>query len=88
MVVVVVVVVLIFEPLCICRKYGFVSYMRELFTCPEPVMRYLCKMNNVHQVPIGTRKTKDNLQVVVHECPEIKLFYTDVDRVILIRLIS
>ena len=66
---------------CGCRKYGFVSYLRELFTCPEPVMRYLCKMYNVHQVPVGTRYTKDNVQVVVNNCPEIKLFYTDLDRV-------
>jgi len=46
-------------------------------------MRYLCKMYNVHKVPVGTRHTKDNLQVVVRDCPEIKLFYTDADRVIL-----
>ena len=44
-------------------------------------MRYLCKMYNVHQVPVGTRYTKDNVQVVVDNCPEIKLFYTDLDRV-------
>lgn len=62
------------------KKYGFVSYMRELFTCPEPVMRYLCKMYNVHRVPVGTRHTKDNLEAVVRHCPEIKLFYTDIDR--------
>ena len=67
--------------MCGCRKYEFVSYLRELFTCPEPVMRYLCKMYNVHQVPVGTRYTKDNVQVVVDNCPEIKLFYTDLDRV-------
>ena len=39
-------------------------------------------MYKVHQVPVGTRYTKDNLQVVVRDCPEIKLFYTDLDRVI------
>ena len=71
-----------------CRKYGFVSYMRELFTCPEPVMRYLCKMYNVHKVPVGTRYTKDNLEVVIRDCPEIKLFYTDLDRVLMTEIIT
>jgi len=62
--------------------------MRELFTCPEPVMRYLCKMYHVYKVPVGTRHTKDNLEGVVRDCPEIKLFYTDQDRVIIIKLIN
>lgn len=70
-----------FSMVLLFRKYGFVSYMRELFTCPEPVMRYLCKMYNIHKVPVGTRYTKDNLHVVIRDCPEVRLFYTDVDRV-------
>jgi len=47
-------------------------------------MRYLCKMYHVYKVPIGTRHTKDNVEVVVRDCPDVKLFYTDVDRVRLI----
>jgi len=69
--------------MCMCRKYGFVSYVRELFTCPEPVLRYLCKMNNVHQVPVGTSYTKARVEAFTKDCPEIKLFFTDDDRVII-----
>jgi len=51
-------------------------------------MRYLCKMYHVYKVPVGTRHTKDNLEGVVRDCPEIKLFYTDQDRVIIVKLMN
>lgn len=39
------------------RRYGFYAYLQSLFTAPEPIMKYLCKMYRVHQIPVGTELT-------------------------------
>lgn len=39
------------------RRYGFYAYLKSLFTAPEPIMKYLCKMYRVHQIPVGTEVT-------------------------------
>lgn len=46
------------------RRYGFFSYLRELFDAPEEVMSYLCYQYKVNDVPIGTEKTKSMIEMV------------------------
>ncbi|XP_059171563.1 structural maintenance of chromosomes protein 5-like [Physella acuta] len=58
------------------RQYGFERYMQSLFTCPDPVMRYLCMMYRVHAIPIGSNAIKDNIDRILAECQELSIFYT------------
>ncbi|NWR38705.1 SMC5 protein, partial [Tachuris rubrigastra] len=57
------------------HQYGFFSYLRELFDAPCPVMSYLCYQYRVHEVPVGTEKTRDMIERVIRET-EVKQVYT------------
>ncbi|NXD16149.1 SMC5 protein, partial [Nothocercus nigrocapillus] len=57
------------------HRYGFFSYLRELFDAPRPVMSYLCFQYRVHDVPVGTEKTKNMIERVIHET-KFKQIYT------------
>lgn len=46
------------------RRYGFFSYLNSLFTAPDPIMKYLCRIYNVHNIPIGTEATNRHFQEV------------------------
>lgn len=46
------------------KKLGFYSFLRELFVGPEPVVRYLCKMYKVHNIPVGDHTTYENFGVI------------------------
>ncbi|XP_010157841.1 PREDICTED: structural maintenance of chromosomes protein 5-like, partial [Eurypyga helias] len=50
------------------HRYGFFSYLRELFDAPHPVMSYLCSQYRVHDVPVGTEKTRNMIERV--RCPK------------------
>lgn len=54
--------------LILFSRYGFFSYLRELFDAPDPVMSYLCSQYRVHDVPVGTEKTRNMIERV--RCPE------------------
>ncbi|RUS70585.1 hypothetical protein EGW08_021655, partial [Elysia chlorotica] len=62
-------------PISHYKKYGFQRYMQQLFTCPEPVMRYLCLMYNVHRIPVGSRDIKNNTERISAECQELNTYY-------------
>ncbi|GFO25795.1 structural maintenance of chromosomes protein 5-like [Plakobranchus ocellatus] len=64
------------HPISRYKKYGFQRYMQQLFTCPEPVMRYLCRMYNVHCIPVGSNEIKNNTARISVECPELTNYYT------------
>ncbi|NWT05556.1 SMC5 protein, partial [Mionectes macconnelli] len=64
------------------RQYGFFSYLRELFDAPRPVMSYLCYQYRVHEVPVGTEKTRDMIERVIRET-KIKQIYTAEERYII-----
>ncbi|NXK89107.1 SMC5 protein, partial [Formicarius rufipectus] len=49
------------------HRYGFFSYLRELFDAPHPVMSYLCFQYRVHEVPVGTEKTREMIERVLQE---------------------
>lgn len=63
------------HPISRYSKYGFQRYMQQLFTCPEPVMRYLCLMYNVHRIPVGSQAIKNNTERISTECPELISYY-------------
>lgn len=51
-------------PLPELQQFGFHAYVRDLFTAPEPMIRYFCKNNNVHNVPVGDQRSYDNLGMI------------------------
>lgn len=58
-------------------QFGFVNYMNDYIVCAEGVRRYLCAQYHVHNIPVGTRQTKDLVEEIKLRCPELRLFYTD-----------
>ncbi|XP_034028187.1 structural maintenance of chromosomes protein 5 [Thalassophryne amazonica] len=61
------------------RRFGFFSYLREMFDAPDEVMSYLCHQYRVNDVPVGTAKTKSLIKMVILE-PYIKVLYTSEER--------
>ncbi|KAF1583617.1 UNVERIFIED_CONTAM: Structural maintenance of chromosomes protein 5, partial [Eudyptes robustus] len=57
------------------HRYGFFSYLRELFDAPHPVMSYLCSQYRVHDVPVGTEKTRNMIERVIQET-KLRQIYT------------
>ncbi|XP_050769481.1 structural maintenance of chromosomes protein 5 [Gymnogyps californianus] len=57
------------------HRYGFFSYLRELFDAPHPVMSYLCSQYHVHDVPVGTEKTRNMIERVIQEA-NLRQMYT------------
>ncbi|XP_060572956.1 structural maintenance of chromosomes protein 5-like [Ruditapes philippinarum] len=58
------------------RKYGFHSYLMDLFTCPEAVMKFLCTQYKVQSIPVGDNRTKELVDKIVKEQPDLNCFYT------------
>lgn len=50
--------------LCICRRFGFLTFLRELFDAPDEVMSYLCHQYRVNDVPVGNDQTKAMIKTV------------------------
>lgn len=50
--------------LLICRRFGFFTYLREMFDAPDEVMSYLCHQYKVHDVPVGNEQTKSMIKTV------------------------
>ena len=59
-----------------CRQYGFFSYMKDLFQCPDSVMAYLCVLYNVHKIPVGDDSARRHVEKVICAHPEVRQFYT------------
>ncbi|XP_041314376.1 structural maintenance of chromosomes protein 5 isoform X3 [Pyrgilauda ruficollis] len=64
------------------HRYGFYSYLRELFDAPPPVMSYLCYQYHVHNVPVGTQKTRDMIERVIQET-NLRHMYTAEEKYII-----
>uniref|UniRef100_A0A8U7NB77 Structural maintenance of chromosomes protein 5 n=1 Tax=Corvus moneduloides TaxID=1196302 RepID=A0A8U7NB77_CORMO len=64
------------------HRYGFYSYLRELFDAPHPVMSYLCSQYRVHDVPVGTEKTRDMIERVIQET-NLRQMYTAEERYVI-----
>ncbi|KAK2851334.1 hypothetical protein Q5P01_007610 [Channa striata] len=61
------------------RRFGFFSYLREMFDAPEEVMSYLCHQYRVHDVPVGNDQTRAMIKTVIEE-PYLKVLYTTEER--------
>lgn len=48
----------------VCRRFGFFTYLREMFDAPDEVMSYLCFHYKVHDVPVGNEQTKALIKTV------------------------
>lgn len=46
------------------RRFGFFTYLREMFDAPDEVMSYLCHQYRVHDVPVGNERTKSMIKTV------------------------
>nr|XP_056703901.1 structural maintenance of chromosomes protein 5 [Euleptes europaea] len=68
-----------FKPIEELKRYGFFSYLRELFDAPQPVMSYLCHQYHVHEVPVGTEKTRNMIERVINET-KLRQLYTAEER--------
>ncbi|XP_042307545.1 structural maintenance of chromosomes protein 5 isoform X2 [Sceloporus undulatus] len=67
------------KPIEELHRYGFFSYMRELFDAPSPVMSYLCHQYRVHEVAIGSEKTRNMIERVIKET-KLRQLYTAEER--------
>ncbi|XP_041801701.1 structural maintenance of chromosomes protein 5 [Chelmon rostratus] len=61
------------------RRFGFFSYLREMFDAPDEVMSYLCYQYGVHDVPVGNEQTKAMMNTVIEE-PYLRVLYTTDER--------
>ncbi|XP_041656098.1 structural maintenance of chromosomes protein 5 isoform X2 [Cheilinus undulatus] len=61
------------------RRFGFFTYLREMFDAPEEVMSYLCHQYRVHDVPVGNDQTKAMIKTVIEE-PYLRVLYTTEER--------
>ncbi|XP_029775636.1 structural maintenance of chromosomes protein 5 isoform X2 [Suricata suricatta] len=48
------------------KQYGFFSYLRELFDAPDPVMSFLCCNYHIHEVPVGTERTREKIERTIN----------------------
>ncbi|KAM4810434.1 structural maintenance of chromosomes protein 5 [Rhinophrynus dorsalis] len=67
------------RPITELQQYGFFSYLKELFDAPQPVMNYLCAQYHVHEVPVGTEKTRSMIEKVINET-KLRQIYTAEER--------
>ncbi|XP_033109453.1 structural maintenance of chromosomes protein 5-like [Anneissia japonica] len=57
------------------RQWGFEYYLTDLFDGPNAVISYLCKQYRIHNIPLGTKWTQENVKKVIEESG-IRYFYT------------
>ncbi|KAK3096507.1 hypothetical protein FSP39_000824 [Pinctada imbricata] len=65
------------HPISHYSEHGFHSYLKEFINCADGVMRYLCAQYNLHNIPVGNRRTKERVEIIKEKCPELSRFYTD-----------
>ncbi|KAL0279416.1 UNVERIFIED_CONTAM: hypothetical protein PYX00_000981 [Menopon gallinae] len=56
-------------PLNQIRPLGFFSYMKDLITGPNHIIRYLCKVYKIHCIPIGDETVKSKCDQVPMRIP-------------------
>lgn len=65
-------------------RFGFFTYLREMFDAPEEVMSYLCLQYKVHDIPVGNEQTKSMIKTVIEE-PYLRVLYTSEEKYIVKR---
>lgn len=69
------------------RRFGFFSYLREMFDAPDEVMSYLCYQYGVHDVPVGNEQTKAMMNTV-HSSSHIRFPNTTREKRIRVNVIG
>ncbi|XP_055591280.1 structural maintenance of chromosomes protein 5, partial [Uranotaenia lowii] len=64
-------------PIQSLERYGFRSYLIDMVEGPYPVLNFLCKLYNLHNVPVGVNETSKYASQVPDE---IRLFFTPTNR--------
>ncbi|XP_058828932.1 structural maintenance of chromosomes protein 5 [Topomyia yanbarensis] len=59
------------------ERYGFSSYLIDMIDGPYPILNFLCKLYNLHNVPVGTNETSRLTSKIPDE---IRLFFTPSNR--------
>ncbi|KAG7322996.1 hypothetical protein KOW79_014342 [Hemibagrus wyckioides] len=67
------------RPIDSLKRFGFFSYLRELFDAPDEVMSYLCHQYRINDVPVGTERTKNMIETVIKES-QLRTIYTAEER--------
>lgn len=49
------------------KRFGFISYVSDMFTCPNEVKAYLCQSYGIHNVPVGTEETHGKVSVYISD---------------------
>ncbi|GFT14616.1 structural maintenance of chromosomes protein 5 [Nephila pilipes] len=60
------------------RNLGMQCFLKDLFNAPESVMRFLCKLNRIHRVPVCDNKAESNIE---HILQYNSLFFTPTERI-------
>ncbi|CAI9735468.1 Hypothetical predicted protein [Octopus vulgaris] len=58
------------------KKYGFRCFLKDLFDCPEAVMKFLCMQYKVHMIPVGNEDSKSKVDQIIKENPTLNVFFT------------
>uniref|UniRef100_A0A0L8G9B3 Structural maintenance of chromosomes protein 5 n=1 Tax=Octopus bimaculoides TaxID=37653 RepID=A0A0L8G9B3_OCTBM len=58
------------------KKYGFRCFLKDLFDCPEAVMKFLCMQYKVHMIPVGNEDSKSKVDQIINENPTLNVFFT------------
>lgn len=61
------------------EELGFIGYLSDLIEVPTLGKRYLCRYNNIHNIPVGTSRT-DQLMERVNAKLTQGMYYTDKNR--------
>lgn len=64
------------KPIEVFRKWGFHSYLKDLFSAPNAIMRYLCQMYRIHDIPVGNKYTQEKIEHVLNDV-KFRRFYTE-----------
>lgn len=59
------------------RRYGFHSYLIDMVEGPYPILNFLCKLYNIHNVPVGQPETSKFASQVPDD---IRIFFTPSNR--------
>ncbi len=64
-------------PLEKLRQYGFVEMLLNVVEAPEPVLRYFCQYQGLHNVPIAGNLRPDDIKRITHDLtPQLQSFFT------------
>lgn len=58
------------------QRYGFQTMLIDLIEAPEPILRFFCEAQHLHEVPIADSLSPDQIQRIKCDLPKLRLFFT------------